>query len=127
MFVDSVIIISVIVGCLAFFLLVAIFTAIFQRELGTKHVEKFDDAEDSEKERLTPIAVQDEAQVEYTTETVQPENKIPISGYPHAQVNMCHCYVRGLAISGLPCLNQRQYMQCRYKAKSIRIYQAFFG
>ena len=96
MFVDSVIIISVIVGCLAFFLLVAIFTAIFQRELGTKHVEKFDDAEDSEKERLTPIAVQDEAQVEYTTETVQPENKIPISGYPHAQVNMFSCYVRGL-------------------------------
>ncbi len=85
MYVDSVIIVSMIVGCLAFFLLIAIFIAVFQRELGTKHREKLEEGDVSEKQRLTPMP--DEAQVEYTTETVQPESKTPVSRYPHAQVN----------------------------------------
>ena len=85
MYVDSVIIVSMIVGCLAFFLLIAIFIAVFQRELGTKHREKLEEGDVSEKQRLTPMP--DEAQVEYTTETVQPDRKTPVSRYPHAQVN----------------------------------------
>ena len=96
MYIDSVIIVSLTVGCLAFFLLVAVFVAIFQRELGTKvtkHREKLEEGEVSEMERLTPMP--DEAQVEYTTETVQPDSKTPAAGYPHAQVN------RLLAASGL--------------------------
>ncbi|CAB4023544.1 synaptotagmin-6 isoform X1 [Paramuricea clavata] len=83
MFVDSVIIVALIVGCLVFFLLVAIFAALFQRELGTKHREKLEEGDISEKQRLTPMP--DEAQVEYTTETVQPDSKTPVDGYPHVQ------------------------------------------
>ena len=90
MFVDNVIIISLIVGCLALFLFVAIFIAVFQRELGTKHCEKLEDGDVSEKQRLTPMP--DEAQLEFTTETVQPESKTgSVSGYPHVQVNISSC------------------------------------
>lgn len=96
MSVDSVIIISLVVACLAFFLLVGIFSAIFYRELGKKHREKLEEGEDSEREKLTPVAVQDEAQLDYTTETVQPESKTPVSGYPHVLVNFSELFISWL-------------------------------
>ena len=86
MFVDSVIIVSMIAGCLAFFIFVAIFAAVFQRELGTKKRKELEEGATLEKQRLTPV--QDEAEIEYTTETIQPDSKTPVTGYPHAQVNV---------------------------------------
>ena len=84
MFVDNVIIVSLIVGCLAFFLFVAIFIAVFQRELGTKHCEKLEEGDVLEKQRLTPMP--DDAQLAFTTETIQPESKTSsAAGYPHVQ------------------------------------------
>ena len=90
MFVDNVIIVSLIVGCLVFFLLVGIFVAVFQRKLGSKHCEKLEEGDVSEKQRLTPMP--DEAQLQFTTKTVQPESKTSsVLGYPHVQVSVSSC------------------------------------
>lgn len=91
MYVDGVIIVVLVVGALAFFLFVGIFAAVFQRQLGTKRLEKFEEETQEgdvyETQRLTPIPA-DDAQMEYTTETVQPETTTPIRGYPHTQVHI---------------------------------------
>lgn len=85
MFIDSVIIVSIVVSCLVFFLLVAIFSAVFHRKLGNKKRDKNEEDDAlSETKRLTPVPL-DESVIEYTTSSVQPVSKFPVDGYPHNQ------------------------------------------
>ena len=85
MHIDAVIIISVIVSCLVFFVLVAIFSVIFERKLGVKKRDGSHEGDTLLETTLSPVPL-NEAQLEYSTTNVQPASKLTVSGYPHNQV-----------------------------------------
>lgn len=90
MYVDGIVALSLVGCCLVFFLVVALFSALFHRSLGTAQIPKSSEKNDLEtQDNATIPLVTEDAQLEYTTEIVQPEDTSSAHGYPHYEV--CEC------------------------------------